>query len=110
MSQQSAEQTEGPDLDAVLAALRRDYSKLGPRIRELQHEVLCECSGITLRLHFPAFRQGKATVHELVELAWLHLTPFALTRKEIDAVRALQSTLPFDDLLVKTTQLNDAAA
>lgn len=110
MSQQSAEQAEGPDLDTVLAALRRDYSKLGPRIRELQHEVLCKCSGVTLRLHFPAFRQGKTTVHELVELAWLHLTPFALTRKEIDAVRALQSTLPFDDFLVKTTQLNDAAA
>ncbi|MEX2746231.1 DUF1837 domain-containing protein [Rhizobium mongolense] len=45
-----------------------------------------------------------------MELAWLHLTPFALTRKEIDAVRALQSTLPFDDFLIKTTQLNDAAA
>lgn len=110
LSQQSAEQAEGPDLDAVLAALRRDYSKLGPRIRELQHEVACECSGVTLRLHFPAFRQGKPTVHELVELAWLHLTTFALTRKEIDAVSALQSTLPFEDLLLKTTQLTDAAA
>ncbi|MER9657886.1 DUF1837 domain-containing protein [Mesorhizobium sp. M0152] len=110
MSQQSIDQAESPDLDTVLAALRRDYSKLGPRIRELQHEVACECAGVTLRLHFPAFRQGKTTVHELVELAWLHLTPFTLTRKEIDAVRALQSTLSFEDFLIKTTQLNDAAA
>lgn len=110
LSQKSADQAEGPDLDAVLAALRRDYSKLSARIRELQHEVLCECSDVTLRLHFPAFRQGKTTVHELVEMAWLHLTPFALTRKEIDVVRAMQSTLSFDDFLVKTTQLNDSAA
>lgn len=110
LSQPNVDQAESSDLDVVLAALRRDYSKLGPRIRELQHEVACECAGVTLRLHFPAFRQGKTTIHELVELAWLHLTPFALTRKEIDAVRALQSTLPFEDFLIKTTQLNDAAA
>ena len=35
---------------------------------------------------------------------------FALTRKEIDAVKALQSTLPLEKFLIKTTQLNDAAA
>lgn len=110
LSQRATSQAGSEDLEMVLAALRRDYSKLGPRIRELQHEITCECSGVTLRLHFPAFRQGKTTVHELVELAWLHLTPFALTRKEIDAVRALQSTLPFDEFLIRTTQLNDAAA
>jgi Cap4 SAVED domain len=110
LSQPNVGQAESSDLDVVLAALHRDYSKLGPRIRELQHEVTCECAGATLRLHFPAFRQGKTTIHELVELAWLHLTPFALTRKEIDAVKALQSTLPFDDFLIKTTQLNDTAA
>lgn len=110
MSQQEIEQAENPDLDEILAALSRDYSKLKARIRELQHEVTCECGGVTLRLHFPAFRQGKTTINELVELAWLHLTPFALTRKEIDAVRKLQSTLPFEDFLIKITQLNDAAA
>lgn len=110
MIEQGITEAASSDLDTVLAALNRDYSKLGPRIRELKHEVTCECAGVTLRLHFPAFRQGKTTIHELVELAWLHLTPFALTRKEIDAVRALQSTLSFDDFLIKTTQLNDAAA
>lgn len=110
LSEHDTNKVEAPDLDTVLAAFSRDYSKLGPRIRELQHEVKCECAGVTLRLHFPAFRQGKPTVHELVELARLHLTPFALTRKEIDAVKALQSTMSFDELLIKTTQLNDAAA
>lgn len=110
MSQATVDQTENPDLDMILAALRRDYSKLGPRIRELQHEVVCDCAGVKLRLHFPAFRVGKETVRELVELLWLHLTPFALTRKEIDEVKVLQSTLPFEEFLIKTTQLNDAAA
>lgn len=110
MSQETVEQIESTDLDAVLAALQRDYAKLGPRIRELQHEVTCECADVTLRLHFPAFRQGRTTVQELVELAWLHLTPFALTRREIDSVKALQGKISFEELLIKTTQLNDAAA
>ena len=89
MVQAAADETEHSDLDTVLAALRRDYSKLGPRIRELSHEVACECNGVKLRLHFPSFRQGKATVHELVELLWLHLTPFSLTRAEIGKLDAL---------------------
>lgn len=68
-SEQSVNRVERPSLDVILAALSRDYSKLGPRIRELQHEVTYEHTGVTLRLHFPAFRQGKTTIHELVELA-----------------------------------------
>lgn len=103
LSQQSV------NLDTVLAALRRDYAKLAPRIRELQHEVTCESAGVNLRLHFPAFRQAKATVDELTEIAWQHLTPFALTRREIDEVRALEGVIPFDDLMLKITQLNATA-
>jgi hypothetical protein len=49
----------GADLEAALAALARDYSKLEARIRELTHTVTCTLSGVTLRLHFPAFRQSK---------------------------------------------------
>jgi len=72
-----------PDLEAVVATLRADYSFLAARIREVQHAITCECDGVTLRLHFPAFRQGKPTFHELVEAISLYMTPFALTRREI---------------------------
>lgn len=110
MGQAPAAQVDDTDLDIVLAALRRDYSKLAPRIRQLQHEVACECAGVTLHLHFPAFRQNTTTVQELVDAVWLHLASFALTRQEIDAVRSLQATLPFDEFHAKITQLNDTAA
>lgn len=110
VEEQDLVQKKELDLDEILATLRRDYSKLAPRIRELQHEVKCDCAGVTLRLHFPAFRQAKATVEELVEAAWLQLMPFTLTRKEIDAVKALQSSIPVDDFILKITQLNDSAA
>jgi hypothetical protein len=110
LSQNNTEQAEQTDLDLILAALQCDYTKLSPRIRELQHEVSCEYQGVTLRLHFPAFRQGKATIHELVEIAWLHLMPFALTRQEIAKVDALYGKIPAEEFRLKTTQLNAAAA
>lgn len=110
LGQETAEQAEQTDLDRVLAALRRDYAKLAPRIRELKHEVSCGCDGVTLRLHFPAFRQGRATIRELVEVAWLHLTPFALSRQEIGKVTALYGKIPVEEFQLRTTQLNAAAA
>lgn len=110
MNQNSTEPPDQTDLDLILAALRRDYAKLAPRIRELQHEVSCQYQGVTLRLHFPAFRQGKATIRELVEIAWLHLMPFALTRQEIAKINSLYGKIPADEFQLKTTQLNAAAA
>lgn len=110
MGKEPTEQITKTDLDVVLAALRRDYTKLAPRIRQLKHEVTCECAGVTLHLHFPAFRQAKTTVQELVDAIWLHLKWFALTRQEIEAVSKLQTTLPFDELAAKITQLDDSAA
>lgn len=70
------------DLESVLAALCRDYKKLVPRIRELSHGHSCNCSGIKLRLHYPAIRQGKATVFELVEAIFLFITSFSLPRSQ----------------------------
>jgi hypothetical protein len=70
----------GADLEAALATLARDYTKLEARIRELTHTITCTCSGVTLRLHFPAFRQSKPTVAELVDAIALYLVNFALPR------------------------------
>lgn len=110
MSQSSINPASSVDLHAILVALHKDYAKLAPRIRELQHEVACEGSGVTLRLHFPSFRQAKTTVRELVDQIWLSLPHFALSRKEVDDLKGKQATLPFDDFLAAATQLNDAAA
>jgi len=76
------------DLNVALAALQRDYSKSAARIRELTHTVKCELSGVTLRLHFPALRQGQPTVPELVDFLVSHLPSFALPRSQVSAVEA----------------------
>ncbi len=98
------------ELEAALAALKRDYSRLAPRIRALEHQVTCECDGVTLRLHFPALRQGKATVQELVNAIYLHLTPFALSNKERAEVIDLYGKVSAEAFQEKTTALNAAAA
>lgn len=101
--------TDVLDLEVALAALQRDYSKLKPRIRSLDHTVTCDCSGVTLRLHFPAFRQGQATVHELINVISQFLTAFAMPRKEVSAVSALYGNVCEDDFIARYTALSEAA-
>lgn len=96
----------GIDLEMIVAALRRDYSKLSARLRELQHTVVCECAGVTLRLHFPAFRQGAATVYEMIEAVSLHMTSYALPRSEIAEVESKYGKIPATDFRDATTALN----
>src|SRR5690242_7092294 len=90
----------------IVAALRRDYSKLSARLRELQHTVVCECAGVALRLHFPAFRQGKATVYEMIEAASLHMTSYALSRSEIAEIESKYGKIPAQQFRDVTTALN----
>lgn len=97
------------DLDAALAALGKDYSKLQPRIRSLTHSVNCDCDGVALHLHFPSLRQGQATVHELIEAIFLYLIPFALPRTDVMAVHNLHKTASTDDFVMRLLQLSESA-
>lgn len=97
------------DLEAALAALRRDYSKLSSRIRVLEHTVSCECDGVALRLHFPSFRQGQATVAELTDAIVSFLIHFALPRKQVAAVDALYGNVSQEEFLLNYNQLSEAA-
>ena len=80
------------DLKSAFAALSKDYGNLTARIRNLSHSVVCTCSGVTLRLHFPAFRQSKPTLTELVDAIAIYLVHFALPRSEIEALTAIYKT------------------
>ncbi|MET4823644.1 MULTISPECIES: HamA C-terminal domain-containing protein [Bradyrhizobium] len=97
------------DLDSILAALQRDYSKLSPRIRRASHSVKGEWEGVTLHLHYPAFRQGAATVQELVDALVHYLTPFALPRSEIAKVYEQYGKISAEDFSFRTSQLFQSA-
>jgi hypothetical protein len=100
---------DSSDLEAALAGLRRDYSKLMPRLRALEHTVACECEAVIFRLHFPAFRQGKATIHELVDAVVHFLTSFALPRSDVKAVDDLYGKISVEDFKLKVLRLSESA-
>jgi hypothetical protein len=98
-----------PSLDVALAALRRDYSKLAPRLRDLTHSIKCDCESVTLRLHYPAFRDGLPTVHELIESLVHYLVPFALPRTDLKRVEDLYGKVGVQEFTFATTQLYNSA-
>jgi hypothetical protein len=97
------------DLETAVAALRQDYSKLAARIRALTHSVTCECSGVVLRLHFPAFRQSKPTVQELIDAIIHYLAQFALPRSDVKAVDDLYGKIAVADFKIRHAQLMESA-
>jgi hypothetical protein len=105
----SEEKVEPIDLEGALAALRKDYTKLGARIRSIRHSVTCECAGVSLRLHFPSLRQGQATVLELVDMIALYLVHFTLSRTEVSALNAEYGKISADDFEVRFLQLAESA-
>jgi len=97
------------DLEAALAAMRCDYSKLSARIRALDHTVVCECEGVELRLHFPALRQGKATVQELTDAIAHYLVPFCLPRSQVQAVDAQYQKVTANEFRLLASKLSEEA-
>jgi hypothetical protein len=96
-------------LDEVVAALRRDYSSLSARIRGLDHSVKSEFQGVTLRLHFPAIRQGKASVAELVDVILDYMTTFALPRSTIISTLDDYGKISSDEYRVRCERLSREA-
>ena len=102
-------EAKAADLESVLAGLARNYNSLSPRLREIEHSVACECTGVKLRVHFPSIVQGKATIYELVEVI-IHFLPwFALPRTELVTKLATVSSLPPDEALIEASKLSQSA-
>jgi hypothetical protein len=97
------------DVERIVAALRRDYSHLAARIRALTHSVKCECDGVTLRLHFPAIRQGQATLTELINVLLDYLTTFALPRTQTSRLEAEYGTIKAEDYRLQCERLQREA-
>lgn len=107
--QLGAEDSTDSDLKIVIPALRGDYEQLGARIRELTNTIDCDCKGVTIRVHYPAFREGKSTVREMVEVISLYLAQFSLPRTEIAAVDSLYGNVPAAEFRLKANQLQQRA-
>jgi hypothetical protein len=101
---------QGIDLDTAVAVLRRDFGKaLGARVRALTHEVTCDLERVTLRVHYPSFRDGECTLQDLVDVISLYLAPFALPRSEIQEVHEEYGKISADDYAVLQVELHNRA-
>ena len=98
------------DLETALAALEKNWKPLAVRIKTVEHEVATSCSHLTLRLHFPAFRERESTVNDLVEVISKYLARFCLPRKQLAETYAKKATLSDDDYHLELTRLDHEAA
>ena len=92
-----------------MRAIGKDWTRLGARLRSLDHEVRTTCSRFTVRLHYPTFREAAATVHELVGVATRYLARFCLPRSELQAVYDRKDQLAGEDLHEALTEIDRRA-
>jgi len=97
------------NLDDALSVLKRDLSKLSVHLRMVDHAVTTECDQLTIRLHYPAFRQGKPMVAELIDAVSMHIIHFCLPRKQIQGVHELYSKIGVEEFTQKVEVLRQEA-
>jgi hypothetical protein len=102
--------SEATDLQSAFNdILSGAYKALGARLHALPQVITCECNGVTVRAYYPAFRQGKPTVFELVDVICLYLTKFCLPRTRIKQVTSLYGQIPEEEYDQKRQQLFEEA-
>lgn len=97
---------QAEEFELALSALGRDWARLGARLRTLEHDVATECRRLTLQLHYPALRDARATVAELVDVIRRYLPHFCLPRQEVTAVYERKDELNAFDFHEEVSVLN----
>lgn len=97
------------ELENALAALKRDLSRLSANLGTIDHTVETECSELTLRLHYPAFRQRKPMVAELIDAVSMHIINFCLPRKHVLDVHDLYGKIGSEEFTQRFEALRQEA-
>jgi len=96
-------------LEDALSALKRDLSKLAVNLGTIDHQVETDCSELKLRLHYPAFRQRKPMVSELIDAVSMHIVNFCLPRKQVTEVHDLYGEVEAEEFVQKFESLRQEA-
>lgn len=96
-------------LDEAIAALKKDYASLAPRIRSIEHSITCECNNVKLHMYYPAICQGKTTIFDLVEVLYHYLAPFSLPRTQVEHLNKQYGQITAEDFKRKHTELLEEA-
>lgn len=81
-------------LDKLVASLAEDHDDLKPRLRSVADPAQSARSGVRIHAHYFAFRGGKPTVDQFVELLSTKLVAFCLPRRHIKRVQDSWTSLP----------------
>ncbi|MGF0337723.1 HamA C-terminal domain-containing protein [Ectopseudomonas toyotomiensis] len=73
-------------LQQSLNAILRDHSRFKTRIKIIEKPIEINNELLNIRLSYPAFRQGRPTVSEMLNTVVLMLTHFCLPKSEIKSV------------------------
>ncbi|MGN8094151.1 HamA C-terminal domain-containing protein [Methylobacterium sp. 22177] len=97
------------ELQGILLSLTTDHDDLGVRVRRLEHQAKCQNPHIRMHGHYFAFREGKPTVAEFVELLSTKLISFCMSRKSINAAHEKLRHLSPQKQFERATALRDQA-
>lgn len=97
------------NLEDALSLLARDLSKLSANFRKADHTLTSKCSNLILRLHYPAFRQRRPMISELIDMVSMHIVHFCLPRKQVTAVHELYGKVDVEDFTQKVELLRQEA-
>jgi hypothetical protein len=97
------------ELEAFIQSLKGDHSELDARLDLLAHTVASKNPRVTLRVHYPKFRDGNPTIGELIDAVSLKIVPFCLSRKAVLDAQKKWATLTAAKLQESANQLYQRA-
>jgi hypothetical protein len=97
------------DLAEAIGRLKNDLTPLSRVLRSLDHDVSTDCSGLRLRLHYPAIRQARPMAETMIEAMSIYIAHYCLPKREIDAVYAKKGQLPTFEFHAEMSRLDAEA-
>lgn len=96
-------------LQAAIEGLKRNLTSLANNLGRIEHSVETECSHLTLRLHYPSFRQRKPMLAELIDAISIHVINFCLPRHQVNELQGLYGRLSVDEFMKRHEVLRQEA-
>src|SRR3546814_11358396 len=78
-------------------------------MRVVTGDVVTQYGRLSLRLHYPALRDARATIGELIDVICLFIPNFSLPRSEVEALYAKKDGLDAFVFPAEVQQLNQKA-
>ena len=97
------------DLEAFISSLAAGHDDLGARLRTVSTLPSSQRSEVSVHAHYFAFRTGKPTMEDFVEILTTKLVGFCLPRREIRKAEERWKSLPHAKIIEDAVRLQTRA-